>query len=179
MGTIKEYITERILLNHLDINIDECLAVIKTYETIYANVSEKERFFLYIKNKVGEILTDIDEDMSEILGWLHVHKSKQEIVYYLFETDEDYYNWLSVRKELYKKLGDKHKCIRLLNFLELSTMNFISDIITSCDYITYTDTDTNGFSKNGYGVSSNNTLSFIKYIGMKFKNGYNFKPINN
>jgi hypothetical protein len=174
MGTIKDYIQERITLNHLPLNINECLAVIETYETIYSNVSEKERFFLFIKNKVGEILTNIDEDLSEILGWLHVHKSKQDIVYFLFETEEDYYNWLSVRKDLYLQLNEDYT--RLLNFLELSTMDFISDITTNCNYILELKNKKTDFKKEGYGVDVESTISFIKYLGASFKKGYNFKP---
>lgn len=176
MGTIRSYVYERVQLNHLPIKVDECLAVIETYETIYANVSEMERFFLYIKNTVGEFLSEINEDMSEILGWLHVHKSKQDIVYFLFETEEDYYNWLCVRKDLYDKLeNDDH--IRLLNFLELSTMNFISDIISKCEYKMYKSNNIINFKKDGYGVNVQSGISFIKYIGTNFKKEYNFKPI--
>lgn len=171
---IRDYISERITKNHLPLNVDECLAVVKTYETIYANVSEEERFFLMILNNVGVKLTDINEDMSEILGWLRVHKSKQNIVYFLFETEEDYYNWLSVRTELYNKLNDKD-CIRLLNFVELSTMNFISDILTKSTYVLTNGKTEITINKDGYGVDVD-SVSFIKYLGTKFKEGYSFIP---
>lgn len=137
---IKSFVEERIRKNHLPLNVDECVDLIKKYESVYPDVDEMKRFFYVVLNKVGSILNKVDHDLNELLGWLRV-RGRNDINFFEFEDEEDYINWLNARIILYSKLTDKGD-IRLLNFLELSTMNFITDITTKCVYELSNETET-------------------------------------
>ena len=171
---IKQFIQERINKNHLSIDIDECLDTIKKYEDIYPDTTEIKRFFHYILNKVGGILNNIDHEYAEIYGNLKV-RGKKDITFYEFDFEEDYLEWQKYRLDVYKSIKN-YDDNRLLNYVELSTMNMISDIFTNCKYELYKDTELIIFNKVGYGTDKDK-LSFIKYLGTKFKDGYSFRPI--
>lgn len=172
---IKDYVEERIVKNQLPLDVIDCVNLIDKYQTVYPDVDEMKRFFYVVLNKVGAILNNVDDELNEILGWLRVH-GRNNINFYEFEEEEDYLNWLQARVHLYENLTDLND-IRLINFLELSTMNFIADITTKCSYVLTNGKDTIYFTKNGYGTTNQDKLSFIKYIVEKFTEGYNFKPI--
>lgn len=171
---IKDYVEERVLKNQLPLVVVDCVKLIDKYEAIYPDVDSMKRFFYVVLNKVGAILSTVDKDLNELLGWIKV-RGKNSINFYEFEDEGDYLNWLQGRHYLYEKLTNVDD-IRLLNFLELSTMNFISDINTNCKYQLSKDNDVIIFNKIEYGTDNSN-VSFIKYLGGKFKEGYNFKPI--
>jgi len=171
---IKDYVEERVLKNQLPLVVVDCVKLIDKYEEIYPEVDSMKRFFYVVLNKVGAILSTVDKDLNELLGWIKV-RGKNSINFYEFEDEGDYLNWLQGRQYLYEKLTNVDD-IRLLNFLELSTMNFISDINTNCKYQLSKDNDIIIFNKVEYGTDNSN-VSFIKYLGGKFKEGYNFKPI--
>ena len=126
---LKNYISDKIVSNHLNIKLDECCDTIEKYRTVYNGKSDFELFFYYILNKVGSIINPIDHNNAEKLGWLRVKITRKKVVYFQFETEEDYYDWLNIRKDIYYALTDVDS-VRMLNFMELSTMNFITDITT-------------------------------------------------
>ena len=171
---IKNYVEERILGNQLPLDIIDCITLIDKYESVYPEVDSMKRFFYVVLNKVGAILNEVDHDLNELLGWLKV-RGRNNINFFEFDDEEDYLNWLNARFYLYQKMTDEND-IRLLNFLELSTMNFIADLSTSCKYQLTKGKETIIFNKTEYGTDNSN-VSFIKYLGSKFKEGYNFKPI--
>jgi len=83
---------------------------------------------------------------------------------------------VNVRKTVYDKI-DNDEDIRLLNYLELSTMNFIHDIYTKCNYTAYKGDKLIQFKKNEFSVDVDDSVSFIQYIAKLFNNGYNFMVI--
>jgi hypothetical protein len=171
---IKEFVTERITKNNLPLNANECLEIMKKYEEIYPDVSEIKLFFHLVLNKVGGILNKIDHDCAEMFGNLKV-KGRGEITFYEFDFEDDYLEWQQLRLEVYKQLDDLGD-IRLVNYVELSTMNVISDIFTKCKYELISDKNKVSIvNKTGYGTDQD-TQSFIKFMGTKFKEGYSFKP---
>jgi len=172
---IKEFIKERITKNHLNIDLNDCYNTIQKYESIYPDTSEIKRFFHYVVNKCGSIVIPIHEDNAEILGFLKV-RGKGDITFFEFEDEEDYLNWLQVRGELYDNIKNNND-LRIVNYVELSTMNFITDITTTCKYeLIAPDYTVTYFSKTGFGTDQDDR-SFIKFLGTKFKDGYTFKPI--
>lgn len=171
---IRKYVEERISKNKLPLDIDEVVNLIKEYKDIYPDVSEMGRFFHVIKNKVGSIINNIDHNTAEFLGWLKI-RSVNDIYFFKFEEEEDYYSWLEYRINIYNKITNKED-IRLLNYLELSTINLVKDILTESEYLLFNDIESFIFKKNGYNVDKE-TKSFIKYISEKFTNDYLFKPI--
>lgn len=173
---LKQYIEERIKVNKLPINVDDALMNVRLYKDIYPDLDEKQRFFQYLLNHIGGVINEIDHDISEILGFLKVHISKDNnIVYLKFFTEEDYYNWLESRTMIYQALSNSD--VRILNFIELSTLDFISDISTLGQYKLYKDKTVINFNKTGYSADTVKSSSFIKYLGSQYKKGFNFKPL--
>lgn len=173
--TIKDFVEQRVELNHLPINIDECVSVIEKYTDIYPGVSEIKRFFHYVHNQVGGILNRVNPEFTELFGNL-VIRGKTDITYYLFVFDEDYLEWLRLRVQLYSELTNPDD-IRLLNYVELSTMNMITDLTSTDKYeLISFDGIITTFNKTAYGTDQDGK-SFIKFLGGKFKEGYSFKPI--
>jgi hypothetical protein len=188
MDDLRKYVKNKIDKNQLNLDIDQTILMIISYRKIYENVSDDILFFHYIMNKVGEILNkyvtnDNEKKELELLGWLRVRGSlNSKVVYYEYETDDEFYQWLQYRIKYYKRMIDV-KDIRMINYLELSTMNFITDINTNCDYtlqkLEYKSSvgtkNILNFKKTEYGTNQDN-LSFIKYVSNKFNQGYIFYP---
>jgi len=173
--TIKDFVHERITKNHLAIDVAKCLEVIEKYADIYPDISEIKRFFQFVLNTVGGILTDIDEDSSELFGSLAI-RGKTGITFYEFVFDEDYAAWLVLRLKVYQEIKNVDD-LRLLNYVELSTMNMITDIKSTGKYeLIAKDGTVTTFNKSGYGTDQD-SKSFIKFLGGKFKEGYSFKPV--
>jgi len=172
---IKEFITERINKNKLSVDIDECLNVIEKYKDIYPGISDTKLFYYFIKNKVGGILNNIDHDYAEMFGNLKI-KNRENIIFYEFEFEEDYLEWQPLRLEVYSKIINNND-IRLLNYVELSNINLISDTFTKCKYeLIYNSQCVSTFNKIGHSTDQD-TQSFIIFLSGKFKDGYSFKPI--
>jgi hypothetical protein len=197
---IRAYITERIRKNSLPIDVDQCLETIRSYRTVYPDVADEKLFFYYILNSVGAILAAIDMEQAEHLGWLRV-RGRDSITFYEFEEEEDYYAWLAVRPFFYERIKD-HNDMRILNFLDLSIINYIQDIETKRIYTLVKPTDLlhpKTIQKTGYGTDQaqersgsflqrlwdlllnrkterNEKQSFIKYIVAQFTDGYVFIP---
>ena len=171
---LNDFIFNKITHNNLPLNINECINTVEQYKNIYEVNNEYKLFFYYIKNKVGDILNKFDHEISEIFGDLKIG-GKSDITFFDFELEEHYVEWMQLRFDLYKELTNDE--IRLLNYAELTIMNFISDIYSECKYELI---DKNGkvtyFNKTKYG-NDQTTQSFIKFLGTKFKEGYSFKPI--
>ncbi len=175
---IRQFVEKKINDNDLNIDIEWCLKTIKQYENLYPNTNEKHRFFYVLLNLVGAFLHDADEDLGEVLGWIKVGNIK-DVYFFKFSDEEDYLNWLQARIYLYEHVvasGNKEN-LRLLNYLELSILNFIKDITTNCTY-EIIKTTTYTVRKEGFG-NNFNQLSFIKYLVGKFNDGYLFKPVVN
>lgn len=170
---IAKFVNERIHKNHLPINPDECLDTMKKYEEIYLGVPEIKLFFHFVLNKVGGILNAIDVEYAELFGNLKV-KGRADITFFEFEDEDDYHEWQKLRIDAYKAITDVCD-VRVLNYVELSTMNVISDIFTKCKYeLIDNDGKSTIINKTGYGTDQD-TQSFIKFMGGKFKEGYTFK----
>lgn len=190
MENLRTFVQNKIEKNQLNLDIDETISIIESYRKVYEDSTDEKRFYHYIMNQVGMILnkyaeTDLERKEIELIGWLRVRgSSRTNVVYYEYETDDEFYQWLQYRLKFYDRIK-KHDEVRLINYLELSTMNFIQDISTNCSYFltkeTAIDEKITNFSghrieKNGYGTDQDN-LSFIKYMSTKFNDGFNFKPV--
>lgn len=171
MEDLQKYIEDRRNQNHLNFDMDECLLYINTkYTTSDANMYK--RFFYYVRENVyNNFGTDIENNLYELKI-----RGKFDTPFFEFEQEEQYIKWLRVRKEFYSK-NTELNCVRMLNFLELSLMNFITDLTTLQEYELISP---NGivtkFKKIGYGTDQD-TKSFIKYLGHKFKQGFTFKAL--
>jgi len=147
----------------------------KKYQEIYPGVSEIKLFFHFVLNKVGGILNNIDVEYAEMFGNLKV-KGRSDVTFYEFEDESDYLEWQKMRIDVYRAVTDLGDT-RMLNYIELSTMNTISDIFTKCKYeLIGDDGKVNVINKTGYGTDQD-TLSFIKFMGGKFKDGCTFRAI--
>lgn len=172
---IESFVRERIEKNRLPIDINKCLTILEKYKEIYPGVTDVKLFFYYVLNRVGGILNDIDHDYAEMFGNLQV-KGRADITFYSFDFEDDYLEWQRLRLEVYPKITNLDD-IRLINYVELSTMNMISDIFTNCKYeLSHNGQFIRIFNKTGYGTDQD-TQSFIKFLGGKFKEGYSFKPV--
>lgn len=172
---LKQFITERITKNKLALDIDTAYETVMKYGEIYPESTDIKRFFHYVLNTIGAKLHTVDHEISEILGWLKV-RGRGEITFYEFETPEDYLNWLNARFEIYKSLN--YDDTRLLNFIEMSCMDFITDITTTCRYEITNNKEWLYVTKDKFSFDSDTTKSHIKYIVSMFNKGYIFKPIN-
>lgn len=125
---LRAYIKERIEKNKLPLDLDHT----SKHSILYRNEDDDCKymcFFRYMINLIGGAINEINPDYTELLGLLQIKKAKQSsMIYYRWLTEEDYYDWLNIRKEIYNKLDVDNK--RLLNFIELSTLDFLSDIKT-------------------------------------------------
>jgi hypothetical protein len=172
---IREFVEERVDKNHLSIDVDTCIDTISKYGVLYPEASEMKRFFHYVLNTVGGILNAVDHECTEMLGSLKV-RGRGDITFFEFDHDEDYRDWLGMRLRVYNKIVDVRE-LRLLNYVELSTMNMISDIFTECLYeLIDVDGSAVHFKKTGYGTDRDKQ-SFIKFLGTNFKKGYTFRPL--
>lgn len=166
---IVEFINERKTKNHLNFPVDECLSYIENYADTHVESTPIKSFFHYIKNYVIDKLSTSDLTKLKVRG-------KKDITFYEFDEDEDYQTWLIQRLDVYSKINDTD-LLRLLNFLELTTMNFITDIVSNQNYELIDIKDNiKHFIKTGYGTNQD-TQSFTKYLGVNFKQGFSFKPI--
>lgn len=199
---IRAYIAERIRKNSLPIDIDQCLETIKAYRSVYTDVNDEKLFFYYVLNRVGAILSAIDMEQAEHLGWLRV-RGRDHVTFYQFEEEEDYYAWLAVRPFFYERI-ENFDDIRIMNFLDLSIINYIQDIETKRTYQLIrpkdgSSNDQKTIQKTGYGTdqssgkkwtffnrvldvllnrkkAQNDKQSFIKYMVAQFTDGYVFIP---
>lgn len=180
MSDIREYISSKIKTNYLPLNVDNVLSDIEKFKKLgtYSSFTDNQLFYQYILNKCGKIIADINIDVAECFGYLKPKQSfNHEIVYYEFFTEEDYFDWLASRKEIYSNINNIDD-LRLLNYLELCTIDFIRDIITECEYEIYDkDLTVVKFKKEKFGVSVETPLSFIKYLATYFRKNMVFKPI--
>jgi len=95
---IKNYVSTKIKKNNLPLNVDECLNIIKQYRSMFDGEDDIKLFYRYILNRVGQILVlNTNEDISELLGWLRI-RGRNSIIFYEFETEEDYFEWLMLEK---------------------------------------------------------------------------------
>lgn len=174
---LKKYIKERIVKNKLPLNVEEvhniCLELLKEDNDECHN----KIFFKYVLNLVASYINEINPGYTELLGLLKVNKAKiGNIIYYRWLTEEDYYEWLHIRSEIYSKLNENQK--RLLNFIELSTLDFLSDINSINKYILYKDKKRMLLNKSGYSCEQTNKTSFVKYLGAQYKQGYTFEVLD-
>jgi len=148
----------------------ECEEYITTkYTSSEANIYK--RFFYYVREKVYDSFVMYENNLFELKI-----RGKLNTPFFEFEKDEDYIKWLRDRKEFYASVNTIEN-FRMLNFLELSLMNFITDLTTLQEYeLIAPDGSTKNFKKIGYGTDQDQQ-SFIKYLGRKFKQGFTFKAI--
>jgi len=180
MENIETFVKNKLDKNKLDLNLVTVLSMINSYKSVY-NTTEEKMFFHYIMNEVGYILnkysnSELETKELELLGWLRIKGSdKTKIIYFEYETDDEFYQWLQYRLKYYERINNINE-IRLINYLELSTINFIQDITTNSSYVLkkHKCKDIH-ILKTGYGTDQDN-LSFIKYISSKFNDGYIFIP---
>lgn len=180
--TIEDFVKLKIDSNKLELDYEYVI------ETIYSMKksgqpynNEMELFYYFLLNMLGQIILTIDDgDVKrvELMGWLKVKSSiydGKEMYFFRFETEDDYYNWLNIRKDIYKQLTDP-KEIRILNFIELSTFDFVSDNITNGKYVITNGEKNIKIQKTGM-VCTRKKEKFIKHIASYFNNNYIYKPI--
>lgn len=146
----------------------ECEEYITTkYTSSEANIYK--RFFYYVRENVYNSFLNYENNLFELKI-----RGKLNTPFFEFEKDEDYIKWLRDRKEFYASVNTIEN-FRMLNFLELSLMNFITDLTTLQEYeLIAPDGSSTNFKKIGYGTDQDQQ-SFIKYLGRKFKQGFTFK----
>lgn len=177
---ITEFVHKKNEDNHLGLNEAEVVLEIKKLKTLFNDISEYELFYTVLLNMFGHILNTIDtkEPHAEMLGWLKVKKrnygNNNIIYYYRFETEDDYYYWLSIRKKIYSKLSNYSE-IRLFNYIELSTFDFITDSLNNGTYKVYNNNEKVTIKKQGILTSSGN--KFIKELVSYYNKKFIFKPI--
>lgn len=181
MSDIKDYIESKIKKNRLPLDLDEVLDTVYSLQksNVYKNFSIKQIFYQYVLNIAGSIIANIDIDIAESFGYLKPKKSyNKDIIYYEFFTEEDYYNWLNARTEIYEKISC-YDDFRILNFVEMCTIDFITDINTETKYQLYNTNlkliDT--FNKTKFGTDKNNGLSFIKHVVNEYYKNKVYRPI--
>jgi hypothetical protein len=172
---LREYIRERIEKNKLPLDLDHTSSHSILYKEKNDNC-EYIGFFRYLLNLVGGAINDINPDYAELFGLLQIKKAKQsQMIYYRWLSEEDYYEWLNIRKDVYTNLNNENK--RILNFIELSTLEFLSDIKSNTKYKLTNNSGHIIFNKNGYTASILKNGSFIKYLSNQYMQGYTFEVL--
>lgn len=172
---MKEFISDKITKYNLNLDAELVFKTIQEYKSIYTGESERNLFYYYLKNYVGKYINDISEEYSELFGLLKIENSNN-VNYYIFDFDEDFCSWSKYKIDIYEKLKDD-SIIRILNFIELSTLNFINSNNSNFYCKIY---DKNGFYITEVKQGKTNHTpeqNFIPYLSDKFKNNYNFKII--
>lgn len=171
MDNLTAYIEERRIKNHLYFDMNKCIEYItQRYTDIDAN--KNKRFFYFVREEVYDIIKQYGENN---IFKLKV-RGKGTTPFFEYENENDYKDWLHMRKQIYAAPIDI-KNLRMLNFLELSLMNFITDLTTLQEYeIISPDNVITKFRKTGYGTDQDQQ-SFIKFVGSKFKQGFTFKAL--
>lgn len=181
MDNIKEYVDSKIKKNSLPIDLDKTLDIINQLNDggMYNKYTLQQIFYQYILNLAGNIIAKIDIDISECFGYLKPKESfkSKNIIYYEFFTEEDYYEWLNNRKTIYDKITN-YDDIRLLNFVEMCTINFNTDISTNTEYeiLDKTLKLVENINKTG-GIIENKTGTFITYIVEQFYKNNVYKVV--
>lgn len=177
---LKEFVQQKIESNKLSLDLDIVLSEIEKLKNTISYEDEFELFYIHILNLLGNIILTVDGDhlRAEMMGWLKVKKTSYNdklMYFYRFETEDDYYYWLNNRIDIYDKLDDILE-IRLLNFIEMSTFDFVSDGISNCKYKLF---KTNGkydiLQKTG--MITNDGNKFMKVIAKHFNDGNYYKPV--
>lgn len=167
---LRQYIEDRRVRNKLNFDIDECITYI-TEKYTDSNATLYKRFFYYVRENVYNSFVMLENNLFELKI-----RGKSDTPFYEFESDEEYKKWLRFRRDFYASVNDLQN-FRMLNFLELSLMNFITDLTTLQEYELISPTgEISKFKKIGYGTDQDQQ-SFIKYLGRKFKEGFTFKAI--
>lgn len=190
-----KWIADKIDKNRLPIELDDYIWSCEKLVVKYPDLDEYKLFYQYI----------IDQIFADIFHYrLSIYDNTDKIVatagniirrvklrglnttYYEFDQ-ADYEEWSVVRTHLYSKYDFKDPYdvpqLRLLNYFEMSCMNFITDITSKSNYEsvhikwkTHEYDVWKRFEKTGFGVSNDN-ISFIKYIKKIFNEDYIFKPV--
>lgn len=170
MDNLLEYIEERKFKNKLLFDAVECFDYITTkYTSSEANTHK--RFFYYVRENVYNSFLNIENNLFELKI-----RGKSVTPFFEFEHDIEYRKWLQFRKDFYSS-KNTIGTFRMLNFLELSLMNFITDLTSLQEYeLIAPDGSSTKFKKIGYGTDQDQQ-SFIKYLGRKFKQGFTFKAL--
>jgi len=154
-------INKKVIDNKLSIDLNEYKEIYFKYKEIYKESSDIEIFYKYLLNYIGSIINSVESELVELLGWLRITTNDNGICFFIFESDEDYRNWMQARIYIYQSLVNESD-IRLLNYIELSTINFIKDLD----------------SRHRYEFDKNNIqLCGVKELIDHFKCGLNYKAI--
>ncbi len=114
---------EKYMLN-FSIKIEEVEPTLKKLVDIYKLQSINEAFFYFIKNEIGSELDHTGHDNSDFLAWLKiVKKDNADWYYFIFDSDDDYYDYKGHRNFIYKSVT----YTTLLNFFEQNCVNFVAD----------------------------------------------------
>jgi hypothetical protein len=171
MDNLQEYIEDRRVRNHLHFDMAECEEYITTKYTS-SDANKHKRFFYFVREDVYNIVSKFAENnLFEIKV-----RGKNATPFFEFENPNEYKNWLHYRRKIYQSPIPIPR-LRMLNFLELSLMNFITDLTTLQEYELHSpEGNITKFKKIGYGTDQDQQ-SFIKYLGRKFKEGFTFKAL--
>ena len=189
------WIQDKIDKNRLPISLPDYEYTLEKLVVKYPDLDEYKLFYQYI---IDQIFLDIfhyrlsiydETDKIVAVAGNIIRRAKLRglnTTYYEFDLI-DYEEWLKVRTHLYSRynFGNTYDVsqLRLLNYFEMTCMNFITDITSECDYETaHIQWSTHKydvwkkFRKTGFGVDRD-SLSFIKYVKMIFNDDYIFKPV--
>lgn len=177
---LKEFVQQKIESNKLGLDLNIVLEDIEKLKGSVSYEHEFELFYIHMLNLLGNIVLTIDGNhlRAEMLGWLKVKSSSYNdklMYFYRFETEDDYYYWLNNRIDIYSKLNDVSE-IRLLNFIEMSTFDFVSDGINNCKYKLYKLNGRNEVLQKT-GMITNDGHKFMKIIAKHFNDGNYYKPV--
>lgn len=168
METIKIY-EDKIAKNMLPIDVQDIVAVYESYKKLYPDITDLGIFFNYIRNKMGSILVPLDEEIGEVLGWLRLQDGMN--VYFIFDDSDDYQLWMDHRVYVYNGMDDD--TIRLLNYLELSIFNFVTDRKNKCNYLAYNRDRSESIKFQYDGTRRDDKNQLVQLFNM----GYLFVPI--
>lgn len=180
---LTEFIKNKNKINKLGLDVDKVIETVNDMKKSGHHFNDEEDlFYYYILNLFGKIILSIDSGdvtRAEMMGWLKVKKSDfngKVMYFYRFETEDDYFLWLNMRKDIYAQITDQ-KELRLLNFIELSTFDFVVDGQTNGKYNVYQDgKKLNTIQKTGM-ICAHDGSKFMKTMATNFNDLKYFKPI--
>jgi hypothetical protein len=173
-----EWLKSKIEKNKLPFSYEFCVAYMESVKDQFPDYDEYKLFYAFLRDQVWLSVECRDEETRSLIMGLEIRG--KNTTFYEFNSDEEYRRWLDLRMRLYEGLDHTTtRSLRILNYFEMSIMNFITDIQTSTEYVAYKGSNKKNFVKLGHYSSESKTTTFMKYIKEIFNKGIHFKPLKN
>lgn len=170
---VTKYVKDKINNNLLNLDIEEVVKILYVLEKEYNIHCYKILFMKYIHNLIVSIIND--KNITNIFSHIEITKHRiMDIVYYQYLDNGEYEAWKTLRPEIYDKLNFND--IRLLNYFEMSTLNFITDI-SDKTFIIYNNDKVYTVEQKGYNIYYNRDKQtpFMSFLSKYFRLNYAFK----